>query len=176
MGHPHSSGRRMECSLPCLTTSTASADRHARLLSTPDLTSELLRTQNEWLLPSQHLAVSAIRPQWFNLTIIWGLCPLVRILLLSDTDLSTPRLTPFKYISRFGVLSDLIGNLKPSHPISRSTSRYTIKRLHLNAFHGSTSHSEFGGLSPLPQLIGKLFQRLPSVLQLVRPNLPTGQG
>ena len=67
---------------------------------------------------------------------------MVRILLLSDMDLSTHALTPKIRLQAFGVYLDLIGG----EALASNQSLYlsvSLPRLHLNAFRGVRAISKF---------------------------------
>ena len=67
---------------------------------------------------------------------------MVRILLLSGTDLSTHALTPGNRFQAFGVYQDLIGG----EALASYQSLYLIQinmTLHLNAFRGVRAISKF---------------------------------
>ena len=88
------------------------------------------------------LAVTAVRPRYFNLACIWGPWPVVRVLSLSDADLSTRALTATERLQAFGVCQDLIGG----EALASNQSLYlmqTTATLHLNAFRGVRAISEF---------------------------------
>ena len=60
------------------------------------------------------LAVSAFRPRLVNLAYIWGPYLMVRVLSLSDMDLSTHTLTADEYLIAFGVCQELVGDETPA--------------------------------------------------------------
>ena len=88
------------------------------------------------------LAVTAVRPRYFNLACIWGPWPVVRVLSLSDADLSTRALTARRRLRAFGVCQDLTGG----EALASSQSLYlaqAYRTLHLNAFRGVRAISKF---------------------------------
>ena len=101
---------------------------------------------------------------------------MVRILLLSGTDLSTHALTPGEYAAAFGVCQDLIGG----EALASYQSLYllkTITRLHLNAFRGVRAISKFDWpFTPTLRSSESFSTLIGSVLQLVLPKLQPGQG
>ena len=67
---------------------------------------------------------------------------MVRILFLSDTDVSTRALTAEEHLYAFGVYQDLIGG----EALASNQSLYLIQTtstLHLNAFRGVRAISKF---------------------------------
>ena len=60
------------------------------------------------------LAVNAIPPRYINLVYTWGPELMVRVLSLSDMDLSTHALTAVKHFIAFGVCQELVGGEAPA--------------------------------------------------------------
>ena len=60
------------------------------------------------------LAVWAVKPRLFNLVYTWGPELMVRVVSLSDMDLSTHALTAAQYFVAFGVCQELVGGETPA--------------------------------------------------------------
>ena len=60
------------------------------------------------------LAVWAVKPRFFNLVYTGGPLLMVRVLSLSDMDLSTHALTALHHFIAFGVCQELVGGEAPA--------------------------------------------------------------
>ena len=101
---------------------------------------------------------------------------MVRILLLSDMDLSTHALTPNIKLQAFGVYLDLIGG----EALASNQSLYLLQpllRRHLNAFRGVRAISKFDWpFTPTHNSSRSFSTLIGAVLHSVLPKLQPGHG